>query len=60
MSKKCAINIILRGVAIILLLAAAFDVLPWSDNQVIFAGVVLFVISGIIAKLGKGKAGCCK
>lgn len=58
--KTCACTAILNGVGIMLLLAAAFDVLPLSDNLVIFLALVCFIISGIIKKIGKGTSSCCK
>ena len=58
---KCVINMILRGAGILLLLAAAFDILPISDNSAIFLALVCFVISAIIKRIAKGKSsGCCK
>jgi hypothetical protein len=51
---------ILNGVGILLLLAAAFDVLPWSDNKVIFIALACFIVSGIIKKVTKGTNSCCK
>jgi len=58
--KTCVINSILWGVGILLLLAAAFDVLPQSDNLIIFLALACFIISGIIKQIGKGSGGCCK
>jgi hypothetical protein len=50
---------LLWGVAILLLLAAAFDVLPLADNQVIFLALACFVLSGVIKRIAKS-SGCCK
>jgi len=61
--SACICNTILRGVAIILLLASAFDVLPWADNLVIFVAVALFIVSWMVSKIAKSSAGtgtCCK
>jgi hypothetical protein len=58
--NTCICNTILCGVGILLLLAAAFDVLPISDNLAIFLGIACFIISGIIKKITKGKGSCCK
>jgi hypothetical protein len=54
------INAILTGAGILLLLAAAFDILPISDNLAIFLGIACFIFSGIIKKLNKGTGSCCK
>lgn len=57
------VNTILRGVVILLLLAAAFDVLPWADNLVIFVAVALFVVSWMVSRIAKTTQGggtCCK
>jgi hypothetical protein len=58
--NSCICTSIFSGVGIILLLAAAFDVLPWSDNLVIFLALACFIISGIIKKIMKGTSSCCK
>jgi len=62
-SKGCVCTTIIRGVAIILLLGGAFDVLPWTDNLVIFIAVSLFVVAWVVAKISKSSVGggtCCK
>lgn len=51
------ISAILWGVAILLLLAAVFDVLPASDNLLIFLALACFIISAVIKKIARG---CCK
>lgn len=56
----CICSPILCGAGILLLLAAAFDVLPLSDNFVIFLALACFVISGVIKKIAKGTSACCK
>ena len=56
----CMCNSILNGVGILLLLAAVFDVLPLSDNLVIFLALVCFIISAVIKKIMKGMSSCCK
>ena len=58
--NTCVCNTILTGVGILLLLAAAFDILPWSDNLVIFIALACFIISGLIKKITKGASSCCK
>ncbi|MDD5109564.1 MAG: hypothetical protein PHC29_08740 [Candidatus Omnitrophica bacterium] len=58
--NTCVCNSILTGVGILLLLAAAFDILPWPDNVVIFTALVCFVMNGIIAKIAKSASNCCK
>jgi len=61
--NSCVCNIIIRGVAIILLIAAAFDVLPWADNLVIFIAVSLFIVAWMVSKIAKSSSGggpCCK
>ncbi|MCX5699645.1 MAG: hypothetical protein NTX01_08375 [Candidatus Omnitrophica bacterium] len=58
--NTCVCNAILNGVGILLLLAAAFDVLPLSDNLVIFIALACFIVSGIIKKIAKGTTSCCK
>jgi len=58
--NACMCNAILNGVGILLLLAAAFDVLPLSDNLVIFLALACFIISVVIKKIGKGSNSCCK
>lgn len=58
--NTCMCNVILNGVGILLLLTAAFDVLPLSDNLVIFIALACFIISGIIKKATKGMSNCCK
>jgi hypothetical protein len=51
------ISTILWGVAILLLLAAAFDVLPIADNVLIFFALACFIVSAVIKRITKG---CCK
>jgi len=58
--KACACTAVLNGVGIMLLLAAAFDVLPLTDNFIIFFAISCFIISGIIKKIAKGSSSCCK
>ena len=58
--NRCVINAILNGVGILLLLAAAFDLLPISDNKAIFLGLACFIISAVIKKIAKGTSSCCK
>ncbi|MDD5281822.1 MAG: hypothetical protein PHC37_04190 [Candidatus Omnitrophica bacterium] len=58
--NTCICTTILTGAGILLLLAAAFDVLPLTDNLVIFLALACFIISAIIKKIGKGTSSCCK
>lgn len=58
--NACMCNAILNGIGILLLLAAAFDVLPLADNLVIFLALACFIISAVIRKIGKGTSSCCK
>lgn len=53
------VRAVLWGVAILLLLAAAFDVLPITDNLAIFLALACFVISAVIKRAGKISS-CCK
>ena len=53
-------NVILNQAGILLLLAAAFDVLPLAENLVIFLAPACFIISGVIKKIAKGTSTCCK
>ncbi|MEW6170201.1 MAG: hypothetical protein AB1472_01370 [Candidatus Omnitrophota bacterium] len=58
---KCVIGVILWGVGLLLLLAAAFDILPMEDNKIIFLALACFVIGAVIKKISKGSGGsCCK
>ena len=58
--NTCMCNAILNGVGVLLLLAAAFDVLPVDDNLVIFIALACFVVSAVIKKTTKGTSSCCK
>jgi len=58
--NPCMCNAILNGVGVLLLLAAAFDVLPVEDNLVIFIALACFVVSAVIKKISKGTSSCCK
>ena len=58
--NTCICTAILTGTGILLLLAAAFDVLPLSYNLVIFLALACFIISAIIKKIMKGTSSCCK
>ena len=57
---KCVIGVILWGVALILLLAAAFDILPMEDNKIIFLALACFIVGIVIKKISKGGDSCCK
>jgi hypothetical protein len=48
---------VLWGVAILLLLAAAFDILPIADNQAIFLALACFVVCAVMKRIVRG---CCK
>jgi len=50
---------VLWGAGILLLLAAAFDVTPASDNMMIFLALACFVVSAVVKRICKG-GGCCK
>jgi len=56
----CIINTILWGAGILLLLAAAFDVLPISDNKVIFLALACFILNVVIKRIAKSTSSCCK
>ncbi len=58
--STCMCSPILCGAGVLLLLAAAFDVLPLADNLVIFIALACFIVSGIIKKISKGASSCCK
>ncbi len=58
--NTCICTLILNGAGILILLAAAFDVTPLSDNLLIFIALACFIVSGIIKKTGKGTSPCCK
>ncbi|MBU0504226.1 MAG: hypothetical protein ABH882_04310 [Candidatus Omnitrophota bacterium] len=57
--NTCFIKSILWVAAILMLLAAAFDILPVSDNKVIFLALSCFIVAGVIKMVEKG-GGCCK
>lgn len=54
------VTTIVQGAGVLLLLASAFDVLPLSDNQVIFIALACFIISSMIKKIASGGSCCCK
>lgn len=57
----CVINSVLWGAGILLLVGAAFDVLPIADNVVIFLAIACFIVSAVIKKIAKSGGGtCCK
>lgn len=58
--NTCVINSVLWGAGILLLLAAAFDVLPLADNLVIFLALACFIIGAVIKRITKGTSSCCK
>jgi uncharacterized membrane protein len=58
--SACVVTSILMGAGILLLLAAAFDILPVSDNVIIFVALACFVIGGVIKKIAKSGGSCCK
>jgi len=58
--NSCMCNTVLNAVGILLLLAAAFDILPLADNFVIFCALACFIISAVIKKIAKGTSSCCK
>ncbi|MBM3249313.1 MAG: hypothetical protein FJZ09_00495 [Candidatus Omnitrophica bacterium] len=58
--STCVVTTILMGAGILLLLAAAFDILPVADNVIIFVALACFVIGGLVKRIAKGGGGCCK
>ncbi len=58
--NPCVCTTVINGAGILLLLASAFDVLPLSDNFVIFLAIACFIVAGIIKKIAKDKSSCCK
>lgn len=54
------VRAVLWGLAILLLLAAAFDVTPVADNQMIFLALACFVVSAVIKRVAKNGSACCK
>jgi hypothetical protein len=60
--STCVISTILWALGLLLLLAAAFDVLPMSDNKIIFLAIACFILVGVAKKIGKAGGGggsCC-
>jgi hypothetical protein len=55
----CIITTVLWVAGLLLLIAGAFDVLPVSDNKVMFAAIACFIIGGAIKRIAKGGS-CCK
>jgi len=58
--NTCVMNTVLWVAGLLLLLAAAFDVLPMQDNQVIFLAIACFIIAAALKKFNKDKGSCCK
>ncbi|MFH1888469.1 MAG: hypothetical protein ABH806_00095 [Candidatus Omnitrophota bacterium] len=56
----CIANVVFSTIGILLLLGAAFDVLPIADNLAIFLAVVSFIAGRAIKKIVKGGSSCCK
>jgi len=57
----CVVSIVLNTAGVLLLLAAAFDILPLADNQAIFIAIACFIIGAAVKKIMRGGAGsCCK
>lgn len=50
---------VLWCLGLLLLLAAAFDLLPISDNLAIFLGIACFIVGGMIKRIAKDGS-CCK
>jgi hypothetical protein len=44
---------ILQAIGMLLLLSAALDVLPVSDNTVIFLSLACFIIAGVIRRISR-------
>ena len=57
--KVCVVNLVLKGLGILMLLAAAFDVTAVSDNVMIFWALACFVVASVIKRIAKGTS-CCK
>ena len=53
------VSAILWGAGILLLLAAAFDILPIEDNLAIFLAIACFILKAVIKRIAKS-SGCCK
>jgi len=58
--NTCVASAILWGAGILLLLAAAFDVLPMSDNLAIFLALACFIVNVVIKRIAKTSGSCCK
>ena len=57
----CIVNTVLCTVGILLLLAAAFDVVAVADNMMIFLAIACFIIGAAVKRIAKGTGGsCCK
>jgi len=54
------VRAVLWGLGILLLLAAAFDVVPVADNTMIFLALACFIISAVVKKANKEGSSCCK
>ena len=57
--NTCVITTILWAVGLLLLMAAAFDILPISDNKIIFFAIACFILIGVVKKIGKAGGGSC-
>lgn len=56
----CFMKPVLWGLAMLLLLAAAFDIFPSvGDNLLIFLALACFVVLGVMKKIAKNSS-CCK
>ncbi len=53
------ISAILWGAGILILIGAAFDVLPITDNLAIFLAIACFIVKAVIKRIAKS-SGCCK
>lgn len=53
------ISAILWGAGILILLGAAFDVLPITDNLAIFLAIACFIVKAVVKRIAKS-SGCCK
>ncbi|MFH1889181.1 MAG: hypothetical protein ABH806_03740 [Candidatus Omnitrophota bacterium] len=56
----CIANVVFSSIGILLLLGAAFDILPIADNQAIFFAIACFIVGRAIEKIVKGGGSCCK
>ena len=49
---------VISGIGVLLLLMAAFDVVPDMDNVLVFLAIACLIAAGVVKKITKGS--CCK